>query len=82
MRNTLLFTYGTNILVRLLTVNMKSELSYPKNQKMCDLIIVNLVVKMRFHPAAHLHQPLIRKYPRIQSDENQEAENTPSQNEH
>ena len=25
MRNTLLFTYGTNILVRLLTVNMKSE---------------------------------------------------------
>ena len=29
------------------------ELSYPKNQKMCDPIIVNQVVKMRPHPAAH-----------------------------
>ena len=28
------------------------ELSYPKNQKMCDPI---LVVKMRPHPAAHPH---------------------------
>ena len=49
------------------------ELSYPKNQRMCDpilvsllkihSIIVNPVVKMRPHPAAHAHQPLIRKYP-------------------
>ena len=31
------------------------ELSYPKNQKMCDSIIVNPVVKMRPHPAAHPH---------------------------
>ena len=42
------------------------ELSYPKNQKMCDPIlvtllkmrphyIVNPVVKMRPHPAAHPH---------------------------
>ena len=30
---------------------------------MCDLIIVNPVVKLRPHPAAHLHSPLIRKYP-------------------
>ena len=30
---------------------------------MCDPIIVNPVVKMRPHPAAHLHSPLIRKYP-------------------
>ena len=43
------------------------ELSCPKNQKMRDLILVTLVnpvVKMRPHPAAHPHQPLIRKYPR------------------
>ena len=41
------------------------ELSYPKNQRMCDpilvsllkihSIIVNPVVKMRPHPAAHAH---------------------------
>ena len=40
------------------------ELSYPKNPKMCDSlitlskmrpIIVNAVVKMRPHPAAHPH---------------------------
>ena len=30
---------------------------------MCDPIIVNPVVKMRPHPAAHHHSPLIRKYP-------------------
>ena len=28
---------------------------------MCDPIIVNPVMKMRPHPAAHSHQPLIRK---------------------
>ena len=49
------------------------ELSYPKNRKMCDpilvtllkmrTIIVNPVVKMRPHTAALPHQPLIRKYP-------------------
>ena len=38
------------------------ELSYPKTQKMCDPILVTLL-KMRPHPAAHPHQPLIRKYP-------------------
>ena len=32
------------------------ELSHPKNQKMCHPIIVNPVVKMRPHPAAHLLQ--------------------------
>ena len=42
MKNTLLFTYNTNILVRLLTVNM-NELSYLENQKMCDPILVTLL---------------------------------------
>ena len=46
MKNTLLFTDCTNILVRLLTVTC------PKNPKMCDPIIVNPVVKMRLHPLA------------------------------
>ena len=41
MKNTLLFTYGTNILVRLLTVNMNNSLT-PKNPKMCDPIQVTL----------------------------------------
>ena len=44
-----------NILVRLLIVNL---LSYLKNPKMCALIIVNLVVRMRPHPAAHPTSPL------------------------
>ena len=49
------------------------ELSNPKNPKMCDPILVTLlkmrphysqpVVKMRPHPAAHPHWPLIRTYP-------------------
>ena len=38
MKNTLLFTYSTNILVRLLTVNMKN--SYHQNPKKCDPILV------------------------------------------
>ena len=42
MKNTLLFTYGTNILVRLLTVNMNNSLT-PKNPKMCDPIQVTLL---------------------------------------
>ena len=56
MKNTLLFIGSTNILVRLLTVNMKTCLS-PQNPIMCDTIlvinrkcdpiIVNPVVKMR-----------------------------------
>ena len=46
MKNTLLFTDCTNILVRLLTVTC------PKNPKMCDPIIVYPVVKMRLHPLA------------------------------
>ena len=29
---------------------------------MCDPIIVNPVVKMRPHPVAHPHWPLVRKY--------------------
>ena len=38
MKNTLLFTYSTNILVRLITVNMKKN---EENEKMCYPIIVN-----------------------------------------
>ena len=45
MKNTLLSTYSTNILVRLLTVNMKKCLT-PKIRKMCDPILVTLL-KMR-----------------------------------
>ena len=41
MKNTLLFTYRTNILIRLPTVNMRNFLT-PQNPKMCDPI-----------PAAH-----------------------------
>ena len=40
MKNTLLYTYSTNILVRLLTINKKHCLT-PKNPKMRDPIIVN-----------------------------------------
>ena len=47
MKNTLLFFCNTNILVRLLTVNMKNCLT-PKNPKMCDPILVTLL-KMRPH---------------------------------
>ena len=47
MKNTLLFICSTNILVRLLTVNMKNCLT-PKNPKMCDPILVTLL-KMRPH---------------------------------
>ena len=47
MKNTLLFICSTNILVRLLTVNMKNCLT-PNNSKMCDPIVVTLL-KMRPH---------------------------------
>ena len=47
MKNNLLFIYSTNILVRLLTVNMKNFLT-PQNPKMCDPILVTLL-KMRPH---------------------------------
>ena len=39
MKNTLLFTYSTNILVRLLTRPKCEELCHPKNPKMCDAIL-------------------------------------------
>ena len=45
----------------LLTVNLKNCLT-PKNPKKCDAILLTSVVKMQPHPAAHAHQPLIRKY--------------------
>ena len=46
-QNTLLFIYSTNILVRLVTVNMKNCLTQ-KNPKMCDPILVTLL-KMQPH---------------------------------
>ena len=62
MKNTLLFICSTNNSGTF--ANHKyGELSYPKNPEMCDPIIVNPVVKKRPHPAAHPHQPLIRKFP-------------------
>ena len=45
MKNTSLFTYSTNILVRLLTVNV-TNFFYPRNPKMCDPILVK-PLKMR-----------------------------------
>ena len=47
MKNTLLFTYSTNIPVRLPTVNMNNSLT-PKNPKMCGPILVTLL-KMQPH---------------------------------
>ena len=51
---TLLFMLSTNILEHLLNVNMKKCFT-PKNSKMCNPFIVNPVMKMRPHPAAHPH---------------------------
>ena len=42
MKNTLLFTYSANILVRLLTINMKNSCLTPKHPKMCNPILVTL----------------------------------------
>ena len=47
MKNTSLFTYSTNIVVRLLTVHVKNFI-YPKNTKMCHPILVT-PLKMRPH---------------------------------
>ena len=46
MKNILLFTYSTNVLVRLLTVIVENCLA-PKIKKECDPIIANPVMKMR-----------------------------------
>ena len=45
MKSTSFFTYTTNFLIRLLTVNAK-KFFYPKNLKMCDPILVT-PLKMR-----------------------------------
>ena len=67
MKNTLLFLCSTNILVRLLTVNMKNCLTpkksenvrpygpYPSNSTENATHCSQSVVKMRPHPAAHPH---------------------------
>ena len=46
--NCYLFICSTNILVRLLIVNMKNCLT-PQNPKMCDPLIVDPIIKMRPH---------------------------------
>ena len=48
------FIYSTNILVCLLTVNMKNYLTQ-KNQKTCDPILVTLL-KMRPHYSQSGHE--------------------------
>ena len=56
MRNTILFAYSTNSLVRLLSVNMKNNwLSYPQNLKMCDPILV-ILLKMQPHYSQSSHE--------------------------
>ena len=45
MKNIFFFTYSTNILVRLLSVNMNRSPKYPK---MCDPILVTLL-KMQLY---------------------------------
>ena len=53
MENTLLFIGSTNILVRLLTVNIRNCLT-PRNPKMCDPILVTLL-KMRHHYSTNIN---------------------------
>ena len=50
MKNSLRFTYNTNILVRLLTINIHKyeEQSYRENPEMCDPMLVTLS-KMQPH---------------------------------
>ena len=48
MKNTLLFIWNANILVRLLTVNIMQNCFIPKNPKMCNPKLVTLL-KMRPH---------------------------------
>ena len=48
MKNTLLFTHSKNILIRLLTVNMKDCLTPPPPKKKCNPILVT-ILKMRPH---------------------------------
>ena len=50
MKNSLRFTYNTNTLVRLPTINIHKyeDLSYRENTKMCDPMLVTLS-KMRPH---------------------------------
>ena len=54
MKNTLLFIYSSNILLCLLTVNMKNCLT-PKNPKMCNPILVTLL-KMWPHYSQSSHE--------------------------
>ena len=61
LKNTLLFVCSTNILVRLLTVNVKNCLT-SKNLKMSDPILVNLAVKLRPYRVA---KSLVASYKEI-----------------
>ena len=74
MKNTFIFTWPTVQLIFWYVCQPKYE-ELSKNPNMCNpiavvnywkcspLYIVNSVVKMRSHPAAHPHYFLIRKYP-------------------
>ena len=53
MKDTSLFIYSTNILVRLLTINVKNCLT-PKNPKMCDPIQVTLLkMQLQYSQSSH-----------------------------
>ena len=62
MKNTLLFTYSTNILVTFANRKYK-QLSYTKNPKMCDPILVTLL-KMQPHHSQSSRDPIQRHIPR------------------
>ena len=75
IKTTLLFTLllnliNNNFLIFLTENRPILNLYLPKdlrphsgNSRKCDPIIVTPVVKMRPHPAAHPHYPLVREYP-------------------
>ena len=53
MKDTLIYIYSTNILVRLLTVNVKNWLT-PQNPKMCDPILVTLLkMQSQYSQSSH-----------------------------
>ena len=82
MKNTLLFTYSTNILVRLLTVNLKNCLT-PKNQEMCDHILGNSIRKMlphHSHSSCEYATPSSGTFPLASYKEVPPPDRTPTRN--
>ena len=62
MKNTLLFTYSTTILATFANRKYK-QLSYTKNPKMCDPILVTLL-KMQPHHSQSSRDSIQRHIPR------------------